>query len=130
MCRTGTRRCPGAHNPQRDQARRQEMKIYRSDLMAAVTGTAGPAVLAVIESAPTSALAPIAVELGMDPSAVSSVRPSTRLTHDVTAVLRELSVAQASERFGLDSHEALHGVESVQPVHPDQMHPSDMEVPA
>ncbi|KMV13916.1 hypothetical protein ACT17_32555 [Mycolicibacterium conceptionense] len=106
------------------------MKIYRSDLMAAVTGTAGPAVLAVIESAPTSALAPIAVELGMDPSAVSSVRPSTRLTHDVTAVLRELSVAQASERFGLDSHEALHGVESVQPVHPDQMHPSDMEVPA
>lgn len=97
MCRTTKRRC--RHNPQRDRQRRAAMKTYRADLASAAAQFAGPSVIAVIDSAPSSALAPIATILGLDCATVSSVAPHTCLTHDISGALRELAAAQEADRL-------------------------------
>ncbi|MBP2451802.1 hypothetical protein [Mycolicibacterium lutetiense] len=105
MCRTAKRRCP--HNPQRDRERRAAMKTYRADLASAAAQFAGPGVLSVIAAAPASALAPIATDLGLDPATVSSVSPSTHVTHDISGALRGLAAAKAADAGHVPSEHTL-----------------------
>jgi len=68
----------------------------------------GPAVREVIATAPTSALAAIAAELGLDPAAVSPVIPAVRVTHDITNALQSLAVARAADAAGQVSCDRAH----------------------
>lgn len=97
MCRTNGRRCPRHRSVQRDRERRKAMRTYRADVATAAKAVAGPHVLDVIAAAPTAALAPLAAELGLNPTEVSSVAPSNRLNHDITETLRAFAVAQATD---------------------------------
>ena len=70
------------------------MRTYRADVSAAAAAVAGPHTLEVIATAPTSALAALATELGLNPYTISTVSPAVRVNHDIAETLRAFAAAR------------------------------------
>lgn len=113
MCRIGGRRCPRHRAVDRDRERRAAMRTYRADLTSTAAAVAGPATLEVIRSAPTSALADLARELGLDPKTVSTVSPAQHTGHDTTETMQAFAKARrrdARTRRAVTSSDAATGL--------------------
>ncbi|GAS94888.1 MULTISPECIES: hypothetical protein [Mycolicibacterium] len=75
------------------------MRTYRADVSAAAAAAevAGPHTLEVIATAPTSALAALATELGLNPHTISTVSPAARVNHDIATTLRAFTAARKAD---------------------------------